>query len=476
MIIPSRVPTVTIDRATIGGGIYVPHELVPQAVKAASVLSKPNPAYRQWQIRCRKAGREVGSKPDEVYVSAGPIFGGPFDLGWWLPRHAPVKIQHPAWAMVLPEAEPLTLGVQLRPFQAAAVEALLWEQSGTIVAPCGGGKTTVGAALISRVATPALVLVHTIDLAEQWRDRCRTQLGVEAGLVGDGERNVDARVVVATIQTLATWPWAEVWAFGERFGLVILDEAHHAPARTFGAVLSALPGRYRVGLTATPTRQDRLEDFLYWSCGRVVYQVRQWDLEEAGYTLTPKITWLPTRFIPKTSSDDWTGLCNELALDVERNLLLVHEIRRRAEEGRTVLVLADRVAHCEDLADALAPHVSARALVGKMTKRARAEVLDQFRAGELRVVTATSLADEGLDVSGIDCVFLATPSRNEGRVQQRVGRGLRPKPGKQQPEVVDVLDPFGAAFNAARLRKKLYLRLGWSPPDIPYRREPAEAA
>lgn len=467
MIIASRHPTVTVDRATIGGGLYVPPDCVPQAVAAARILSRPNPEYKRWLLRSRKLGRPAGDQPPETYVSAGPMFGGPFDGGWWLPRHAPVRVLNPTSAMVLPEAEPVTLSVELRPFQVDAVEALLWEQSGTIVAPCGAGKTTIGAALISRVATPALVLVHTLDLAEQWKDRCRAQLGVEAGMLGAGERDLDARVVVGTIQTLAQWSWDEVYELGQRFGLVVLDEAHHAPARTFGQVLSALPGRYRVGLTATPKRQDHLEDFLFWSCGRVVYTVRQLELEAAGYTLTPRITWLGTAFKPRTASDDWTGLCTELAGDEERNALIVREVAARAEAGRTVLVLADRVAHCEGLADQLAVTHPSACLVGRMRKTARADVLERFRSGELRVVTATSLADEGLDVSRIDCVALVTPSRNESRVQQRVGRGLRPQPGKPQPEVLDLVDPFGAALGAASRRRSLYRRLGWNPPPLP---------
>lgn len=468
MLIPARPPTVSVDRATLAGGIYVPPELVAQATTAASILSKPSPEYKAWLRRCKKAGRQVGSKPDEVYTTAGPVFGGPYDGWWWLPRHAPVQIRSATSAMALPEAEPVGLGITLRPYQQAAVDAVLWEQSGTIVAPCGAGKTSIGAALIARVNTPALVLVHTLDLAEQWRARCLEQLGVECGMVGDGVREADRRVVVATIQTLAKWTWAEVYEFGQRFGLVVLDEAHHAPARTFAQVMSAMPGRYRVGLTATPKRQDGLEDFLFWTCGRVVYTVRQLDLEVAGFTLTPRITWLPTGFRPEKSAEDWTGLMNELAGDEDRNALLVDEVCRRAEADRRILVLADRVEHCRVLADAVGSRgIDAAALTGKLSKKARAEVLDQFRAGAIRVAVATSLADEGLDVSGIDCVVLATPSRNEGRVQQRVGRALRPAPGKQQPEVVDLVDPFGAAIGCAKKRRGLYTRLGWAPPPLP---------
>jgi superfamily II DNA or RNA helicase len=466
----ARPPTVTIDEAVLGGGIYVPARLIEQAVNASRVIAKPNPGYRQWEMRCRKAGKQVGAPPTQQYIAAGPLFAGPYEGCWWLPRHAPVAVRQVVDATVLPEAERLSLTVELRPFQRSAVDAVLWERSGTVIAPCGAGKTTIGAALIASLQTPALVLVHTLDLAEQWRARCAAQLGVEAGLLAGGKVPAeDARVVVATIQTLASWSWAERYAFGSRFGLVILDEAHHAPARTFAEVMASLPGRYRLGLTATPKRQDGLEDILWWTCGRSVYEIRQKELEAQGYTLTPRIEWLSTDWQPRRSDpEDWTALMTELAGDEARNALITRAATAQARQSRCVLVLADRVEHCRELADRMTgAGTPARALTGALGKRARASVLAEVASGEISCLTATSLADEGLDLARLDTVILAAPSRNEGRVQQRVGRALRPGLGKGQPVVVDLVDAFGAALGMASKRRSLYQRLGWAPPPLP---------
>jgi superfamily II DNA or RNA helicase len=466
---PARPPTVSVARATVAGGLYVPAELAEQAARASRVLAKPNPEYTQWLKRCQRKGKQVGAAPPDQYVAAGLLFDGPWAGGWWMPRHAPVAVLELVDATVFPPAERLELQVALRPFQQAAIDAWLWEQSGTVIAPCGAGKTTIGAAAIAALRTPALVLVHTLDLVEQWRARCASQLGVEAGLIGDGQVDVDGRrVVVGTIQTLASWTWSERYELGQKFGLVILDEAHHAPARTFAEVMAALPGRYRLGLTATPKRQDGLDDILWWTCGRKVFEVRQRDLESQGYTMAPDITWVPTQFAPRSSADDWTALMDELAKDADRNALLVRGIVAQARAGRCVLVLADRVSHCEELAARVkGMGVPAKALTGRLTKKARGEVLRDVLTGALPVVTATSLADEGLDLAVLDCVVLAAPSRNEGRVQQRVGRVCRPWDGKLQPLVFDLVDPFGAAQGMARKRRKLYERLGWSPPPLP---------
>jgi len=104
---------------------------------------------------------------------------------------------------------------------------------------------------------------------------------------------------------------------------------------------------------------------------------------------------------------------------------------------------------------------TAAALVGHVAKRARKAILDDARSGRLRVITATSVADEGLDVPSLETIVLACPSTNLGRTQQRIGRALRPAPSKGAPLVVDVVDEWGAAQGWARTRAKLYRRLGW---------------
>lgn len=459
---PARV---SLTRAVLGGGLYVHGDQVEEAVSVSRVLSRPSPAYKRWLVRSRQGGKQAGPPPAERVWCAGPIPDGPWQGAWWLPRHAPIAVQNLTDRTQLPPAERLQLSVKLRPYQIAARDALLWERSGTVVMPCGAGKTTTGAAVIAELATPALVLVHTLDLATQWMERVRDQLGATVGLVGGGKREDGCRVTVATIQTLTNWTWWERYEWGKRFGLVVLDEAHHAPARTFSEVMSSLPGRYRLGLTATPSRPDGLEDFLWWTCGPVIYRVEQRDLEETGSTMRPAIRWVHTGWAPeRAKADDWTGTQTELVSDEARNRLIVDQVVSRARAGRVVLVLSDRVQHAVELAEQItARGVDAEPLVGRVTKKARQSILDRARAGELQVITATSVADEGLDAPVLDCVALTCPSRNKGKVQQRIGRVIRSAPGKPTPEVLDFVDDFKSAVHMAWQRFRLYRELGWGP-------------
>lgn len=447
------------------GGLLWARDRRAEALEVLDGLSSPNPAYGPWAKR-RETMRFPGPEPPRRVSCGGDIpagSGGPWDGGVWMPRFTP-GVQADSGRMVAPVAEEAALQVDLRPYQRDALDAWLSAgRAGTVCAPCGGGKTVIGLAAMAATPTPALVLVHTLDLARQWIGEAREKLGVEAGLVGDGKRKDTGRVTVATLQTLSRWPWWERAEWGRRYGLVICDECHHIPAVSFAEVLSTLPGKARLGLTATPERHDGLTEWVWWCCGPLVRRITQGELQALGAVLAPVVRWVPS---PWTAPDvaGWADIMADLAGDETRNRLLERLIVERVQAGRSVIVLADRVEHCYELARRVCAAVgegAAEALVGEVTPKRRTALLERARTGALRCVVATTVADEGLDLPRLDCVVLAAPSKNLGRVQQRVGRALRPMSGKGEPEVVDVVDAWGPCQGWARKRVGLYHQLGW---------------
>ena len=422
-------------------------------------LSLPNPAYVAW-LRHGK-----GSQPDKTVSPIVRQDGGPWKGGSLVPRCAPGASQG-ADRMVAPIAERLTFSGVLRPYQSQAVEAAHAAAGGLLVAPTGSGKTVMGCALISRHDTPALILVHTRDLAAQWVERVREFLGVEAGLVGYGKRKKgepgdDARVVVASLQTLARWSWWQTHEWGQRFGLVMGDEVQHAPARTYLGVFAGLAGRYRYGLTATPHRMDGLTPWMHWVLGPVVAEVDHREIEAAGAVLRPRIRWWHAPAVDLEGMEPHERAAT-LANDDGRNGGIVTETRLLVADGHVVLLLVRLVEHARRLADALCvADVDAVALVGDVKPAARAEIIDRMRAGRVQVVVATSLADEGLDAPRVDAVVMTEPTRNVWRVLQRIGRALRPHPDGRPPVVVDVVDDFGPYRGAAKMRERTYRDRGW---------------
>ena len=443
--------------AAITGGLLLPPN-DPRATEWARRLSLPNPKYIAW-LRHQK-GKEPAKTLSPVSVQdAGPWKGGAI-----VPRCA--ERAAGADRMVAPAGDALSFLGTLRPYQSAVVDAATERGSGVIVAPTGAGKTCIGCALMSAHDTPALVLVHSRDLADQWVERVRQFLGVEAGIVGygkrkNGEPGDEARVVVASLQTLARWGWFETHEWGQRFGLVIQDEAHHAPANTYLNVLYGLAGRFRYGLTATPERADGLTPWMSWSLGPVVAEVDHRELEAVGAVLKPQIRWWQA---PAVDLDDMEPheRAAKLADDDGRNGGLIFEARILVEQGRVVLMLVKLVDHAHQLAEGLqVAGVRASALVGDVKPKERAAILDRMRAGEVDEVVATSLADEGLDAPRVDTIIMTEPSRNVGRVRQRIGRALRPHVDGRQPLVVDVVDSHGGYRGAAKVREREYRRLGW---------------
>jgi superfamily II DNA or RNA helicase len=363
-------------------------------------------------------------------------------------------------AVLLPPLGPVQQA-HLRSYQREAVSAMQRRIQGTILSPCGSGKTQMGVAAIGMIRQPALVLVHTHDLAEQWRERIAMILGRTSGLIAGGENRLEP-ITVGTVQTLSRMEPAALEELGQQFGCVVLDECHHLPSNTFRYVIAHLPGRYRFGLTATPEREDGLTPLLELCIGPQLFEIDQDRLVALGYLERPEV-----RFIESSFSFDYNGpedhhvLMAALVEDEERNQLILDRVLADARAGHTVLVLTGRVSHCEHLAARIAgAGVKAGFLTGSVGKHERRALLEAFREGALPVLVASTVADEGLDVPRLDRIVLAYPGRAKGRLTQRLGRLMRPHPGKAAPVLYDDVDPHVPPLARQwRERKRIYLEL-----------------
>lgn len=423
----------------------------------------PNPEYRKAKRYSRWVPKDI---PPYLY------FYEEADGRLILPRGLLGKVNaafvaqgfKPTWEdhrLLVPVEYPaMHKSYKLRPYQEEAVSAFERYRMGVIVSPAGSGKTVKGLASVARSGQRALWIVHTKELAEQAIERFEQFLGIQAGYIGDGEFSYGEQVTVGIINSLLN---QDLDSLTSRFGMIVVDEAHRVPSASFRDLVSRFPARYRLGLTATPERADGLHPLLYAAMGPVLFRTTYAELEKKGYVMLPKLNVVFTDFdYPYQESSDYAPMSKMLTLSPERNRLVVTHVLNEAKKGRFCLVLTPRKDHCELLAKMIAAHgVKVEWVTSQVNKERRRDIRMRSLNKEIDVLVATQLADEGLDLPGIEALFLAFGERSAARTEQRVGRCVRPQEGKEQPVVYDFVDyKVGVLLNQFRHRLDVYERMG----------------
>lgn len=360
----------------------------------------------------------------------------------------------------LPSVE-LAFSGTLKPFQVTAVSRMLKKEFGTLCAPTGSGKTVMALHMIAARRQPAVIVVHTKDLAYQWIQRVGDFLHIpekEIGFIGAGKKRVGERITVSMVQSL--YKCADEVSPG--CGYIVVDECHRTPSRTFTEAITAFDARYMLGLSATPWRRDKLSKLIFWHLGDVYHEVEKAGLVEDGHVLEADIIVRETDFVPfHDPFREYSKMLSELTVDDKRNRLIVSDVAQEVKNTDGVcLVLTDRKLHGETLNSLLRykHNVASGLLTGDLKISARREVLEQLNRGELRVLVATGqLIGEGFDWPKLTTLFLATPIRFSGRVMQYLGRVMRPAPGKKRARVYDYVDiQVDVLVAAAKARQRVY--------------------
>jgi superfamily II DNA or RNA helicase len=344
----------------------------------------------------------------------------------------------------------LTFQGQLRPDQQEAARKLLAHDTGVLAASTGFGKTVVAAWLIAQRGVSTLVLVHRRQLQEQWVEQLSGWLGLPAssiGRIGGGHRRATGRIDVALVQSLVRQGEADEWV--TRYGQLVVDECHHLAAAGFEQVARRTRARYVLGLSATVERRNGHHPIVFMQCGPVRHRV-QARAQAAIRPFEHRVVIQPTGFRAATdgSADPRAGfqaLYCALVADEERNRRICEDIVRCAGEGRSALVLTERIEHLERLRERLAPAVQnlvvLRAGLGRRRERAQQEQLAAAAAAPGRVLLATGRhIGEGFDDPRLDTLFLTLPVSWRGTIAQYAGRLHRLCDGKREVRIHDYAD------------------------------------
>jgi superfamily II DNA or RNA helicase len=350
---------------------------------------------------------------------------------------------------------------RLKPFQKVAVDKMLTKDFGTLSSATGSGKTVMALYMIAKRKQPALIIVHTKELAGQWVERIGTFLGIESddvGYIGGGKKRVGEKITVALVQSL--YKCADEVA--ENIGFLLVDECHRCPSRTFTEAVSSFDSQYMLGLSATPYRRDQLSKLIFWHLGDKHHEVDKSQLIESGDVLPARVAFRKTNFETRYDPvSEYSKMLAELATDTERNIQIAGDVADEAAKNPGIcLVLSDRKAHCENLQALLRYRfkLPSELLTGDLDTAERKNVLDRINQGHVQVLIATGqLIGEGFDCKDLTTLFLATPIKFSGRLLQYLGRVLRPAPGKKYARVFDYVDEkVDTLKKAARARQRVY--------------------
>jgi len=372
---------------------------------------------------------------------------------------------------------PLDLRFQgkLTAVQESAARALLAHDMGVFVAPPGVGKTVIGTYLIASRACSTLILVHRRPLLDQWLAQLALFLGVdrkEIGQISGAKRTPTGRLDVATIQSLVRKESVSDLVAG--YGQVIVDECHHLPAVQFERVLREVKARYVVGLTATPQRRDGHHPITEMQLGPVRYKVDA-KAQAGARPFEHRLVVRETSFRTSSASEKIgiQDLYAALARDEARNAMILNDVVRALEEGRSPILLTERKEHLAYFADRLgrvARHlVVLQGGMGAKADRAVRAQLDAIPPNEERLLLATGrYIGEGFDDARLDTLFLALPVSWKGTLVQYTGRLHRLHPGKREVRIFDYVDgnvPMLLRMFEKRLRG--YRAIGYARGESP---------
>ena len=348
--------------------------------------------------------------------------------------------------------------IALRDYQLEAIEAselayLRGINRQAIEIPTGSGKTVVFSSLVRRRGAPALILAHADELIEQAVNKLRMVASdLSIGVVKAERNEVGADVIVASVQTLARprrlaqliQPRGALFG-GERrhFQTVVIDEAHHAAAKTYQQIIDGVMGPETLlfGVSATLERGDgkgldHVFDEIVFERD-VLWMIQKGylsDIRAVQVMLDANFGQLHTR-----GGDYVRGEVEDM---LQAAAAPKHALKAYLEHaaGRKAIIFTPTVETAYEFAEAFNEGgIRAGVVHGELPIEERRGILERFHEGELQVVANCAVLTEGFDEPSVDCVIIARPTKSRGMYVQMVGRGTRLFPGKRDLLVLDLV-------------------------------------
>ena len=367
--------------------------------------------------------------------------------------------------------------------QLEAINALLPYTNGILHATTAFGKTVTAAAIIARKKVNTLILVHSKALLKQWHDRLTEFLNIDnpkheeknkrgrrkvfspIGCFDSSGNTLHGIIDIALIQSCLDEDGVK--PFVQDYGMVIVDECHHVSSITFEQVLMSIKAHTIYGLTATPIRKDGHQPIIFMQCGPIRFSTdvkSQIAKQSFDRFLIPRFTSYNSILEDRLSI---ATLYKYLSEDEIRNNLIVEDICKAVNTGRTPIILTNRTAHVSVLAEKLKATIkNVISLTGVGTTREKREAMQRLQtipdSEQLVIVATGKYVGEGFDYPRLDTLFLALPISWKGLLTQYAGRLHREYEGKKDVRIYDYIDIHEPICDSMyRKRLKGYAAIGY---------------
>ncbi len=359
------------------------------------------------------------------------------------------------------------------PHQAEGL-AVWWKtgRRGTVVLPTGTGKTFLAVMCIEKVARPTLIVTPTLDLLRQWYDQLEGYFKTEIGAVGGGD--YDFKPITVTTYDSA---YIHLERWGNKYGFLVFDEAHHLPGATYQMAATASLAPFRLGLTATPERADGMDALLPQLIGPIVYrreiselsgdylaeyrtkrvyidltteedaeyrrcreeyQTFRQTLLNQGVSLSGPTGWQKFIFTASRSAEGMSALRAQRQFkQIERSasgkFLALEELLRKHAGERFLIFTADNATVYQIARRYLVP-----AITHQTKMKERKQILERFHSGEYAILVTSQVLNEGVDVPAASVGIVLSGSGTIKENVQRLGRILR-KYGDKQATLYEIV-------------------------------------
>ena len=342
----------------------------------------------------------------------------------------------------------------LRESQQAVYDEI--DSSAIINAWVSWGKTFTGLAIAGKLGQKTLVITHTVPLRNQWAKEVQKVFGITPGIIGSGQFEIDAPIVIGNTQTL----YRNINKIKKEFGTIILDEMHHVSSPTFSKLLDTNYCKYKIGLSGTIERKDgKHVVFRDYFGSKLFVPPKENYMVPTIKILNSEIRFMDGANIP------WANRITHLSNNSDYRHTVAMLAAAYAARGHKVLVVSDRVAFLKSCAELTGE--TAVCVTGEVSHEDREKLVNEILYGSKNVLYGTqAIFSEGISVNTLSCLILATPINNEPLLTQLIGRVIRKNEGKLSPVVIDIHLKGKTAQRQASNRMGYYMKQGYKISQI----------